>query len=290
VPIQKLDRLVLAKPTTPDDLSQTLIELQNGERIAIQPDGTFQGDLEFGKLTILWSDIVMLQGSASEKSASLLFLADGSQLRLLPAKGQITVTTADLGIQKIELSELRHIVTPKMKNQTALLDEEPATAYMELMESQRLMARVTDAELTFNTSTDPVTINTKSIRELTIEQKEASVETQRFRVDLWAGGHITGYLSTTHLHVEGKSFRGKIPVTMIQRLVNPIPATDSALMSRIGQLIKNLGDSRWKVRETATNALRGLGLVAKSSLQEALKTSTDAEITRRLEELLQDLE
>jgi hypothetical protein len=44
------------------------------------------------------------------------------------------------------------------------------------------------------------------------------------------------------------------------------------------------------VRENATNTLRGLGLVAKGSLQEALKTSTDAEVTRRLEELLQDLE
>ena len=149
---------------------------------------------------------------------------------------------------------------------------------------------MTDAELTFKTAADPVTIAADSVRELTIEEKGDASAAPRFRADLWAGGHITGHFSVTHLQVEGSSFRGKIPVAMIQRLINPIPTTNSALMSRMGQMIQNLGDAQWKVRETATNTLRGLGLVAKGSLQEALKTSTDAEVTRRLEELLQDLE
>ncbi len=290
VPVQKLDRLVLAKPTTPSDLSQTLIELQSGERIAIKPEGDFQGELEFGKLSVPWSNILMFQGEVSEKSGGMLFLEDGSLVHVLPSKGQVSLATADLGTQKIELSELRHIVTPKMKNRAEALEQEPATAHIELTGGQRLIARVTDAELTFKTAADPVTIAADSVRELTIEEKGDASAAPRFRADLWAGGHITGHFSVTHLQVEGSSFRGKIPVAMIQRLINPIPTTNSALMSRMGQMIQNLGDAQWKVRETATNTLRGLGLVAKGSLQEALKTSTDAEVTRRLEELLQDLE
>jgi hypothetical protein len=58
-------------------------------------------------------------------------------------------------------------------------------------------------------------------------------------------------------------------------------------MRRMGQLLQDLGDAQWKVREAASSALREMGPLARGSLQEALKTSTDAEITQRLEELLQ---
>ena len=166
----------------------------------------------------------------------------------------------------------------------------PRLAYLELNGDQRLIARITEATLILKTKADPVSLAASSLRELTLEDEEQATTSPRFKATLWAGGHVTGALQNTELNIEGPSFRGKIPVAMIQSVVNPIPVTDSALMGKIGQLVRDLGDEQWKVRENATNTLHGLGLVAKGSLQEALKTSTDAEVTRRLEELLQDLE
>lgn len=61
-------------------------------------------------------------------------------------------------------------------------------------------------------------------------------------------------------------------------------------MRRMSQLIQDLGDDQWKTRESATTALRELGPMARGSLQEALKSATDAEVARRLEEPLQDIE
>jgi hypothetical protein len=90
--------------------------------------------------------------------------------------------------------------------------------------------------------------------------------------------------------VEGRGFVWDIPARQLRRLVNPIPVTDNSLMRRIGQLIQDLGHEQWKTRESATTALRELGPLARGSLQEALKSATDAEVARRLEELLQDPE
>jgi hypothetical protein len=168
----------------------------------------------------------------------------------------------DLGTQKIDLSQLLQIITPESLKAQDWQAEDPAVPYLELAGDQRLIARITDTTFTLKTVADPVSLAVSSLRELTLEDEDGETTSPRFKATLWAGGHITGRLESA----------------------------DSALMNKIGQLVRELGDEQWKVRENATNTLRGLGLVAKGSLQEALKTSTDAEVTRRLEELLQDLE
>lgn len=290
VPVNKLDRLVLQASSSSGQVTQTLIELKNGERLAVKPEGPFQADLEFGKLDVPWSEILLLQGVAASEPSGLIYLQDGSRLRVRLPKTELSLSTLDLGVQKIDLRDLRQIVTPSSGKAAAMQDQEPTTAYLELDQDQRLIARLTDATITLNTLADPITLPATSLRELSLESEASEITAPRFRATLWAGGHVTGTLQTPHLTAEGPGFRGQIPVSMIQRLVNPIPITDSALMSQIGQWLKNLGHRDWKVREAAMTSLRELGLVAKSSLREALKTSTDAEVTRRLEELLQDLE
>jgi hypothetical protein len=290
MPIQKLDRLVLALPNKTPELSFTLMELKNGERLTIKPEGQFRAELEFGQLNVPWSEILMMQGNGEEHAGRTIFLRDGSRLQARPLKGEISLETVDLGTQKIDLSQLLQIITPESLKAQDWQAEDPAVPYLELAGDQRLIARITDTTFTLKTVADPVSLAVSSLRELTLEDEDGETTSPRFKATLWAGGHITGRLESAELSIEGPSFRGKIPVAMIQRVVNPIPITDSALMNKIGQLVRELGDEQWKVRENATNTLRGLGLVAKGSLQEALKTSTDAEVTRRLEELLQDLE
>jgi hypothetical protein len=290
MPIQKLDRLVLALPNKTPELSYTLMELKNGERLTIKPEGQFRAELEFGQLNVPWSEILMMQGNGEEHAGRTIFLRDGSRLQARPLKGEISLETVDLGTQKIDLSQLLQIITPESLKAQDWQAEDPAVPYLELAGDQRLIARITDTTFTLKTVADPVSLAVSSLRELTLEDEDGETTSPRFKATLWAGGHITGRLESAELSIEGPSFRGKIPVAMIQRVVNPIPITDSALMNKIGQLVRELGDEQWKVRENATNTLRGLGLVAKGSLQEALKTSTDAEVTRRLEELLQDLE
>jgi len=86
----------------------------------------------------------------------------------------------------------------------------------------------------------------------------------------------------------GSHFSWDIPSRHLLCLANPTPVSDNNLMRRIGLLIKDLSAPQWKLRESASSALKELGPLAKSSLKKALKTSTDAEVTHRLEDLLRD--
>jgi hypothetical protein len=126
------------------------------------------------------------------------------------------------------------------------------------------------------------------IRELREAEEEAQGRPRVFEADLWGGGVVRGPLQAELLPVEGEGFRWDLPVRQVVRLVNPVPVADSTLMRRIGQLIQELGHDQWKVRETATTALREMGPLAHAGMREMLKSATDAEVVRRLEELLQD--
>jgi hypothetical protein len=61
-------------------------------------------------------------------------------------------------------------------------------------------------------------------------------------------------------------------------------------MARIGTLIRDLGDEDWSKREQASRELRELGPLSRPSLQEALKQATDPEVTRRIEEITQEMD
>lgn len=289
LPLTQLDRIILTKSTEPSPaLPHTLIELWSGERLAIKPEGDLIGSSPWGRLAVPWTEIIAMQSQDSETLGGMLFLQDGTRLRMMPQPGKVTIQTTSLGAQDIDLSQLRHIITPlavKMPED----DNEPASSFVELTGDQRLVARVTSAMLTFSTTAGPIKLAPSNLRELhDISDDDATAGPQVFQADLWGGGHVTGILEESHVRVEGRGFAWDIPVRHLLRLSNPIPVTDNALLRRIGQLLQDLGDAQWKVREAASSALREMGPLARGSLQEALKTSTDAEVTRRLEELLQE--
>jgi hypothetical protein len=167
-------------------------------------------------------------------------------------------------------------------------EDEPVLSYLELVEDQRLVGRVTASTLTLLTEAGPLTLSPSVIRELRKVEEDDEARPRVFEADLWGGGVVRGPLQSEVLPVEGEGFRWELPVRHVIRLVNPVPVTDAALMRRVGQLILELGNDQWKVREAATNALREMGALAHAGLREALKSAADAEVVRRLEELLQD--
>jgi hypothetical protein len=59
---------------------------------------------------------------------------------------------------------------------------------------------------------------------------------------------------------------------------------------RVEQLIEQLSDRNFHVRESAFKAIRGLGTTALPALQKARGTATDPEVRRRLDELIPPLE
>ncbi len=290
LPVARLDRLVLAKPTVPrPPLMHPLIELLNGERIIIQPEGEFKGSSPWGEIRVPWSDLIALQKADDESFGGLLSLRDGTRIRLLPQAGKSRIKTLSLGVQEIDLADMRRCITPQGMT-TSDEDAEPSTSFIDLTGGQRLVARIIGATLTLTTEAGPLSLTPASIRELRDANEDEGSLVRAIEADLWGGGIVRGVLEDERIQVEGRGFIWEIPSRHIQRVVNPIPVTDNSLMRRIGRLIQDLGHEQWKTRESATNELRELGPLAQGSLQEAMKSATDAEVARRLEELLQDIE
>jgi hypothetical protein len=289
--LPKPDRIILGQSTPQEPaLTSPLIELWNGERLSIQPQGDFLTRSPFGILRIPWAEVIALQNQDEESLGGMLFLQDGSRMRVMPQSGIVKLATTSLGVQDIDLGQIRNIITPLAIKQPEE-EGEPASSFVELTGDLRLVGRITTATLTLITDSGPLSLAPASIRELQDISEDGSTSVVRvFKAELWGGGHVTGRLEQNHLRVEGRGFAWDIPTRHLLRLANPIPVTDNALMRRIGLLLVDLGDPQWKVRESATKTLRELGPLAHGSLREALKSSTDAEVTRRLEELLQDPE
>jgi len=60
-------------------------------------------------------------------------------------------------------------------------------------------------------------------------------------------------------------------------------------MKKVAELVRQLGDTSWEVREDATKQLKAMGSVARDALEKAA-TDTDPEVTTRVKDILEHLE
>ncbi|HYF34660.1 MAG TPA: hypothetical protein VD994_05165 [Prosthecobacter sp.] len=292
----RLNRLVLRQPADQAQSARLqqhmLLETWAGERLAVQPEGALRVDTPWGAWEVPWSEIVTLSPAGADSLGGMLSLRDGTRLRVLPAPVRVTLNTKDFGPREFDLAQLRRAITPLAASAPAE-DTEPAVSFIDLAGGQRLIARVTSETLRFLTPSGPVELTPATVRELHEPPDEDDLSSKppsRFQAEIWGGGTLIGSLDHAAIKVEGRGFSWDIPVRHLARIVNPVPVADTGLMRRTGELIQALGDPQWKTRERATSELRELGPLARPSLQEALKQSTDPEVTRRLETLLSELD
>lgn len=284
LPVQNLDRLVFARLSDESKKPEgQLVELASGERLSVVPSGDVSLETEWGKLVAPWTGVLACQRLEGREDC-LFVLRSGSRFRARFESARFKVKTPDLGEQELTAEGLRRLITPTAGQE----DEEPAVSYLDLVEEQRLVGRVTASALTLLTEAGPLAMKPALIRELREAGEAADGRPREFEAELWGGGVVRGPLEAGVLPVEGEGFRWEVPVRQVVRLVNPVPVADASLMRRIGQLIQDLGHEQWKVREAATTALREMGPLAHAGLREALKSATDAEVVRRLEELIQE--
>ena len=291
----KMDRLV--RGTThgppegiPDPAPEGLIELWSGERISISPDMEWKTLSRWGPLAIPWRSVITWDHSDGIELAPMLVLRDGSRIRTIAQGSPALFQTRLFGTQSLNPTETRRAIHP-----TAILAEvgnnlEPAESFLELAGDQRVVAHVTDTSLTIATGGGPITISPNEIREIldTTDDRDESPlgELRWHQVELWGGSSIVGQLQNPVLTVEGQGFSWTIPVREIRRLVNPVPRIETNVMHRVAELIQHLGHADWKTREDASAELAELGPLARASLSQAMRQSTDPEVIRRLQALL----
>jgi hypothetical protein len=292
--LPRVNRLILRRPlekAAAAEGKESLLEMWSGERIAFQPEGSLKVDTPWGPWSVPWTEVLLLGPAEGEQLAGLLHLRDGTRLRVLPSAERVTVLTKSFGSREVDFGQLRRAVTA----QAATVPEEagePVTSFLELPGDQRLVGRVTTERLRFLTQAAPVELAPAAFRDLheSEEEEPSTGGERRFQAELWGGGRLAGTLANATIAVEGRGYAWQVPLAHITRIANPVPIADNALLRRTAELIQTLGDAQWQKRESAQAELKELGVLAKASLQEALKQSTDAEVTRRLETLLAEME
>lgn len=291
----ELDRLVLSGSLNdgkwPDGVA-AFVETTNGDRLALTETAATLPMLSlWGEWLLELKEVADFTAPEEGALSGLARLRDGTRIRLLPSAGTVSLATKRFGAQAMPLTDIRQIVTAEAAKLAENDDAQPAQSFVELAGGQRLVGRVTGERIRMATSGGLVELSPASIRDMhdvTEEQDTRdNADGRIFQADLWGGGTVMGTCADAVMPVAGKGFDWSVPVHHITRVCNPVPKIESAVMAKIGALIRDLGSETWKAREAATAQLKELGALARPSLQEAAKQSTDAEVIRRIEELLQ---
>ncbi len=300
----EVDRLILAQTGTagewPDGVT-ALLETWNGERWALKDAAQSRLTLTsaWGPRVAALADLQGLASPGEEGATPLASFRDGSKLRVwMGSQGGLEFGSTLFGKQTIAGVQIRALVVAAQgaaaEESKDGDDDEPSVPFVELPADQRLVAPVADATLHAVTTGGVVPIEPggiKEMRNVTEEvQQPGADESPWFQIDLWGGGSVLGQLRESSVRFRVAGGEWAVPAAEIVRIANPVPKIADSTLTRVGQLIRDLGNDDWKVREKATGELRLLGELARPSMEEALKQSEDPEVKRRLEAVLGDEE
>lgn len=302
-----VDRLVMGATTATGAVEwpkgvAALMETWNGERWAMRDSKPPEMTLAttWGVRKVALNDVAALTSNAEEGAAPSVTFKDGSRLRVwLGSQGEFSFATAQFGAQTIPGVQVRSLVVaasgPQVSEESRESDDgEPATSFVDLAGEQRLVAAPADPIWHIVTSGGVVPLDPASIKEMRNVSEDVPMtgtdDSAWFQMDLWGGGTVMGQLREMVLAFQVGGGSWQLPVKEVVRVVNPVPKIADSTLARIGQLIRELGNDDWKVREKASAELTTFGEMARTSLQEAFKQSEDPEVKRRIEGILGDLE
>jgi len=298
-----LDRLV--RKAAPDEgkwspQTTALLVTQQGEHLALgEGPARFEATTPWGPLSFSLDEVSWF-GPVDGPSVSLqIEFRDGSRFQGFLSGGPVALPTRLFGGREFRPSDIRGLVTAgalAAPKDPSSADPTPAQSYLLLAGGQRLVGQADAPSLTVLTSAKAIEIPSNGLRSLRNVSDEAS-EDERidrdsppFQIELWGGGTVLGQLREPVLPVRFRQSLWTVPVADIVELHNPAPRLSDEVRLKIAGHIRDLGSDDWKTREEASEALAAYGFLARPLLDEALKSSPDPEVRRRVEQLVSEME
>jgi hypothetical protein len=298
-----LDRLVRRAAANegkwlPD--TAALLVTQQGEHLALTAGTTrFEATTPWGPLTFTLDEVAWFGPIDDTGLGQQIEFRDGSRFHGFLSGAPVTLPTALFGPREFAPAAIRGLVTaaavaaPRAAEATDALPGQP---YLVLAGGQRLVGQPEAESLTVLTGAKAVQIPPSGLRSLRNVLDEAGdnevvePEAPPFQIELWGGGTIRGQLREPILPVRFRQALWLVPVADVLEFHNPAPRVSDEVRLKIAGLIRDLGSDDWQVRESATDALATFGFLARPLLDETLKSSTDPEVRRRVEQLIGDME
>lgn len=298
-----LDRLVLAKAETDnrwEPETVAMVESHSGDRIAVAGESSrLRGMTPWGPLDFTFDDIVWLGPMEDEPVGHFVEFKNGMRCYLFLSSETLPIKSPLLGESGLESGQIRSIVTraglertKAARSQAADYVEIGAGAVPELLAAggQRVVGPVSTVAFQILTQSATVSIAPGEVRRLTnvtaLEGQPADPGGPYFRVELWGGGQVAGYLAERELAMEVRGAPWRIPLDDVRELATPSPSLTEENRQAITKWVAELGHDDWQTREKATEELKALGFQAQSLLREVLKINADPEVRRRIERIL----
>lgn len=288
-----LDRLVLR--ATPEDKAPpaawAFVETADGDRLAAKLDSSFRLRVHtaWGVRDIAAEELAGCGPIEGTPFGNFITLKDGSGFIGLLDGREVSFETALLGRQIIPTSTILRIAVVRPKT----ADDEPERtiegARVTLAGGQMLGGQIDLAELHFLSPSGVIPLQPNLVRTLRNTDDKGG-QAPVFTAELWGGGSVTGVLREVVLPLRTGGKLLQVPVGEIAEAVVPSPTTPDGLREKIAVLVRDLGHTDWEKREAASRELGELGAMARTQLEETQKQTTDAEVRRRVEALLEAIQ
>ncbi len=278
----------------PQPTAVAMLALRDGNRIAVRAGGEQSVDC-----TTPWGDVkiglgeILAWQSVEDPIGHRFELRDGCRLFAYAAAGTLSVPTETFGDLTIDVQQIGSFraAPNKPDDEAARADDELTAPYLSLAGENRIVGRLDVGELQFETGGETIPIATQYLRSLQPldGDSDAGPDDMKFFAELWDGSTITGTLDRTELPIRTGSRVFQVPVRDIEQFRVTVPIIPDTLRQQIAKLIVQLGDADYRHREAATQGLMEIGFVARPQLVEAQDKTTDVEVRRRVERLLNEI-
>lgn len=303
--IETLDRLVTAASNNDGDPGEKIsgwIETVDGDRLSLvrasDPGGAprLSAATPWGRRDIVLDDIRSLRTAAVPSLGHRVALKDGSRFLAFLDGPAVELGTFLFGAQKFEPAKIRSITARGDGASEEDDSDEIDSPHLVLVGENVLVGKIDLAEVSFVAFGEVIPVPPEQIRAMhNVSEEEGTVGLPKggggltFSADVWAGGSVVGRVMQVVLPVRVGGDVWQIPARDILDVFVPSPTVPDALRGKIARLIRDLGHPEWETREAATRELKELGYLTKGQLTEALRASTDPEVRRRAQGLLDGL-
>ncbi len=298
--LASLDRLV--RRSQPDEGkwdadTAAMLVTHTGDQLALAAgDATFEATTSWGPIRFRLADVKWFGPAEDGIVGHQIEFKDGSRFFGFLSGPPLELPTRLFGPQQFAPTAVRGLVTAaalvKEKDDapTAFTADQPAAL---LSGNQRLLGQIDSETLAVLTGTKVIHVPPSGIRLLRNAKDEvdgAEAEAPPFQIELWGGGSILGQLRDPVVALRVRDAVWRVPAADLIEFSNPAPRISDEMRLKLAAHIRDLGSEDWEKREAASQALAEFGFMARPLLDEALKTTADPEVRRRVEKLLDELE
>lgn len=297
IDVKTLDRLVFAESGQDRSWASgtiAMLETHRGDRLKLAGENgallnavTPWGELEISPENLIWL------GPAKEDSTGYRAeLTNGTRCIIFPGVEDVVLENAELGRFELKASDIKSVFTPRIQERNRWSSSVGIQATISLDGEQIVVGDIGNTSLPLIAGGNRIETSVSAIRKMRRVAKTSvspggiPEDLPGFEIERWDGGVITGFSPVDALSVEVYGRKWSIPLRDIVHIDMPSPELTPEALAQIRELVNRLGAAEWKVREEATRELGAFGYLAWPVLKRELQSSSDPEVSHRLEQIL----